>query len=158
MCLSLETGEKSKETEVNEPNCDRLDWDWDWFSFWSEWFRRRNEFSGPSQNNRIVAKQFIITLVTQNIFNWVLKVTRNCIGFALLWFVIGSENSRHSLNQSDTKRFGRRVFPRFWRFACILLWVLIGTPGYFSFFRLSAVITLLWFNNAQSKSSPKERL
>ena len=31
------------------------------------------------------------------------QVVRDCIGFALLRSVIGSENSRHSLDQSDAK-------------------------------------------------------
>ena len=34
-------------------------------------------------------------------FNWVSKVIRDCIDFALLCSVIGAEKSRHSLNQSD---------------------------------------------------------
>ena len=37
------------------------------------------------------------------IFNWVSKVIRDCIGFALLRSVSGLENSRHLLSQSDTK-------------------------------------------------------
>ena len=37
------------------------------------------------------------------IFNLVLKVIRDCIGFALLCSVSGLENSRHLLSQSDTK-------------------------------------------------------
>ena len=43
--------------------------------------------------------------VTRAIFilSGVSKVTRDCIGFALLRFVISSENLRHSLNQSDAK-------------------------------------------------------
>lgn len=40
------------------------------------------------------------------------KVTRDCIGFALLRFVISSENLRHSLNQSDAK-IEPRQFSRF---------------------------------------------
>ena len=37
------------------------------------------------------------------IFNRVSKVIRNCIGFALLSYVIVPENLRYSLNQSDAK-------------------------------------------------------
>ena len=37
------------------------------------------------------------------IFNLVLKVIRDCIGFVLLCSVSGLENSRHLLSQSDTK-------------------------------------------------------
>ena len=36
-------------------------------------------------------------------FSIVSKVIRDCIGFALLRSVIGLENSRHPLNQSDAK-------------------------------------------------------
>lgn len=39
-------------------------------------------------------------------------VSRDCIGFALLRFVISSENLRHSLNQSDAK-LEPRQFSRF---------------------------------------------
>ena len=35
------------------------------------------------------------------IFNWVLKVIQDWIGFALLCCLIGLENSRHPLSQSD---------------------------------------------------------
>ena len=37
------------------------------------------------------------------IFNWVSKVIRDCVGFVSLRCVIGLENSRHPLNQSDAK-------------------------------------------------------
>ena len=41
--------------------------------------------------------------IIRAIFNLVLKVIRDCIGFALMCSVIGLENSRHLLSQSDTK-------------------------------------------------------
>ena len=52
--------------------------------------------------------------VTRAIFilSGVSEVTRDCIDFALLRFVISSENLRHSLNQSDAK-IERRQFSRF---------------------------------------------
>ena len=56
------------------------------------------------------------------LFNWVSKVIRNCFGFALLYSVIGPQNSNHSLNQSGAKlkpvRLApvTRVFPRFRQF------------------------------------------
>ena len=37
------------------------------------------------------------------IVKWLMKVTLDCYGFALIRSVIGPENSRHFLNQSDTK-------------------------------------------------------
>ena len=84
----------------------------------------------------------------REIFNWVSKVIRNCIGFALLRSVIGLENSRHPLNQSDAKlkpiatwslAFSRawdrlRVFTlsSHW-FVVIFIFVLIGCCDYFGF-------------------------
>ena len=80
------------------------------------------------------------------VFNWVLKLILACFGFALLCSVIGLENSRHHLNQSDAKlkplTLVTRVFPRFSRlpvFTCsshissmmMLTFVLIGY--YFGF-------------------------
>ena len=57
------------------------------------------------------------------IFNWVLKVIQDFFGFALLCSVIGSENSCHSINQSDAKKntnldLVARVFSRFAWLAC----------------------------------------
>ena len=51
-------------------------------------------------------------------FSTVSKVIQDCIGFASLRSVIGQDNSRHSLNQSDAKLKTNhdgvaRVFPRF---------------------------------------------
>ena len=40
-------------------------------------------------------------LASRAIFNWVLKVIQDWIGFALLCCLIGLENSRHPLSQSD---------------------------------------------------------
>ena len=80
------------------------------------------------------------------VFNLVLKLILACFGFALLCSVIGLENSRHHLNQSDAKlkplTLVTRVFPRFSRlpvFTCsshissmmMLTFVLIGY--YFGF-------------------------
>ena len=74
------------------------------------------------------------------IFNWVSKVIRDCIGFALLRFntVIGLENSRHPLNQSDAKvkpiATWSLAFSRAWgRFPLKFSFVLIGRCDYFGF-------------------------
>ena len=43
------------------------------------------------------------------------------VGFPFLSFLIGSEKSRHSLNQSDAKlshELVAHVFPRFWQSDC----------------------------------------
>ena len=65
------------------------------------------------------------------------------MSLALLRFVIGPENSRHSLNQSAAKlkptttwlpAFSRALGNLF-----ILSWILIGSSGYFPFF-WSAVV------------------
>ena len=82
------------------------------------------------------------------IFNLVLKVIRDCIGFALLCSVSGLENSRHLLSQSDTKlkpiatwllAFSRAK-GRLHAFTSISHWlpvifsfVLIGSCDYFGF-------------------------
>ena len=59
----------------------------------------------PSISYDVSLKNYLIYFLKQDrvIFNWVSKVIRDCIGFALLCSVIGLENSRHLLNQSDTK-------------------------------------------------------
>ena len=44
-----------------------------------------------------------VNLTVGAIVKWVMKVILDCCGFALLRSVIGPENSRHFLNQSDTK-------------------------------------------------------
>ena len=80
------------------------------------------------------------------IVNWVMKVTLDCCGFALLRSVIGPENSRHFLNQSDTKlkpELVARVFPRFAQSACLyfefslkikgIFLLVIGCYNYFGF-------------------------
>ena len=75
------------------------------------------------------------------IVKWVMKVSLDCCGFALLRSVIGPENSRHFLNQSDTKV--TRVFPRFAQSACLyfefslkikgIFLLVIGCYNYFGF-------------------------
>ena len=56
------------------------------------------------------------------IFNSVSKIIRDCISFALLLFVIGLENSHHSISQSNAKlkpmtNLIAHVFPRFRKLA-----------------------------------------
>ena len=96
--------------------------------------------------NKLKAQLF--NLAVRAISNWVLKVIRDCIGFALLRSVIGLENLRHSLDQSDAKlkpiatwslAFSRawdrlRVFTlsSHW-FVVIFIFVLIGRCDYFGF-------------------------
>ena len=72
------------------------------------------------------------------IFNWVSKVIRDCIGFALLCSVSGLENSRHLLSQSDTKL--KPITTWLHAFTSISHWlplifsfVLIGRCDYFGF-------------------------
>ena len=83
-------------------------------------------------------------------FNRVSKVIRDCIGFALLRSVIGLENLRYSLNQSDSNynqyKLGTRVSPRFKQFGCFnseSSWLLKAFLGLFRF----------GFNDSQSKSA-----
>ena len=61
-------------------------------------------------------------MVLRAIFNRVSTVIRDCFGFASLRSVIGLENSRHPLNQSDAKLKAivvTRFFPRLRAFTCI---------------------------------------
>ena len=90
----------------------------------------------------------LLTVNSLEQFSTVSKVIRDCIGFALLRSVIGQENSRHPLNQSDAKlkamvtwslafsrALGRfRVFTLspYWLLV-MLTFVLIGHCGYFGF-------------------------
>ena len=63
------------------------------------------------QLKQTIFPYFFLSLVTmykyvhpyRAIFNRVLKVIRDCIGFGSLYIVIGLENSRHPLSQSDAK-------------------------------------------------------
>ena len=81
------------------------------------------------------------------IFNWVSKVIRDCIDFALLRSVIGLEISCHFFNQSDAKlkpivpwslAFSRAL-RRLLVFALSSHWLL----GIFPLFWLAVVITLV---------------
>ena len=73
------------------------------------------------------------------VFGWVSKVIPDCIGFALLRSVIGPENSRHSLNQSDAKQRTITTWsPVFSRALGISLGFSASSPFFFCgiFFRL----------------------
>lgn len=65
------------------------------------------------------------------------KVIWDCVGFALLRSMIGSENSRYSLNQSDVKlkpvTTESRAFSRALRSLLVSFLVLIGSLGILSF-------------------------
>ena len=88
-------------------------------------------------------------------FSIVSKVIRDCIDFALLRSVIGLENSRHPLNQSDGElkpiATWSLAFSRAWDrlrvfnlsphwFIVIFIFVLIGHCDYFGF----GFLTLNW--------------
>ena len=152
MCLSLETCEKSKETKVNEPNCDYLDWDWDWFSFWSEWFRRRNEFLGPSQNNKIVAKQFIITLVSQN--NFQLSFESNpelhwpCFTLICDWF-------RKLTPLSQPIRYKTIRSPRFPALLAVCFYFTLSSDWHSGIFFFLPIVRCNYFTLVQQRSIQK---
>ena len=63
---------------------------------------------------------------------------QDCIGFALLSSLIGPENSRHSLNQSDARRS-----PAFSRAFGSLLVFTLSSRSIFFFFWLAVVITIV---------------
>ena len=73
------------------------------------------------------------------------KVIPDCIGFALLRSVIGPENSRHSLNQSDAKQLTMTTWsPVFSRSLGSSLGFSASSPFFFavfSFVCLGEVIT-----------------
>ena len=70
-------------------------------------------------------------------FSIVSKIIRDCIGYALLRFVIGPKHPSHSPNQSNAKLTNHesvaRVFPPF-----------PDSKRYFPFFRLADEITLVF--------------
>ena len=84
---------------------------------------------------------------------WVPKVIRD---FALLWSVIGLENLRHFLNQSDAKltliTTWSPAFSRALGSLVIFLLVLIGSWRYFPFSLLAAGITLVLVSDTPSKN------
>lgn len=74
-------------------------------------------------------------------------VVSNKIALGLLYFPIGPENWRHSLNQSDgnnnQSQLGRPRFPAVSQVCLFLLWALIGFSGCFRSFWLTVIITLV---------------
>ena len=81
------------------------------------------------------------------IFNRVSKVIHDCIGFTSLCSVIGSENSRHLLNQSDAKtktnhNLVTQVFPRLRPATCVYFEFSLA-PSETGIFLLAVVITLV---------------
>ena len=73
------------------------------------------------------------------IFNLVSAVIQDCFGFALRRYVIGSENSRHFLDQSDSKLKPKATRPRkFSRGSLVFTLKLICL-----LFRLAVVFTLV---------------
>ena len=87
-------------------------------------------------------------LPNKDIFNWVSKVFQDCCDFASPHSVIGPENSRHSLNQSDAKlKPNTTCSPAFSRAIGYLVGfeVFIGPYRYFPFIGLAVVITLVLF-------------
>ena len=87
---------------------------------------------------------------------WVPKVIRDCSDFALLCSVIGLENLRHFLNQSDAKltliTTWSPAFSRALGSLVIFLLVLIGSWRYFPFSWLAVGITLVLVSDIPSKS------
>ena len=78
----------------------------------------------------------------------------DCIGFALLCFVIGPENSRHFISQSQR---GYSRFPALRRVGLFLFWVLIGSFRYFPQFWLAGddtMVLVLRYSIMWSHSQP----
>ena len=78
----------------------------------------------------------------------------DCIGFALLCSVIGPENSRHFISQSQR---GYPRFPALQRVGLFLFWVLIGSFRYFPQFWLAGddtMVLVLRYSIMWSHSQP----
>ena len=78
----------------------------------------------------------------------------DCIGFALLCSVIGPENSRHFISQSQR---GYSRFPALRRVGLFLFWVLIGSFRYFPQFWLAGddtMVLVLRYSIMWSHSQP----
>ena len=78
----------------------------------------------------------------------------DCIGFALLCSVIGPENSRHFISQSQ-RGYSRFPAPR--RVGLFLFWVLIGSFRYFPQFWLAGddtMVLVLRYSIMWSHSQP----
>ena len=100
--------------------------------------------------NRFVRKEilsWLSRLSDRAIFNWELKVIRDCISFALRCCVIGPEKSHHPLNQSNAKQTPIEnwspVFPALQAVELFSCWVFIGSQRCFPLFWLAVVITLV---------------
>ena len=63
----------------------------------------------------------VLSKMLRATFNWALKVKWDYNGFAELRFVIGPDNTRHSLNQSDAKLKPRTRFPALLKIFSFLL-------------------------------------
>ena len=89
--------------------------------------------------------------------NWVSKVIRDCIGFALTCSVIGLENSHHLLNQSDANlnqsRLGHSRFPALEATYKYLLWVLLLACDVNLCWDWLLWLLWFWFYDTQSKST-----
>ena len=82
------------------------------------------------------------------------KAILDCIGFALLCSVIGPENSRHFISQSQR---GYSRFPALQRVGLFLFWVLIGSFRYFPQFWLAGddtMVLVLRYSIMWSHSQP----
>ena len=79
---------------------------------------------------------------------------RDCIAFALLCSVIGPQNSRHSLNQSDEKLTPIATWPpAFSRALGGLLLVLLVLQEIFLSSDKLLQLLWFWFSDPQSKSA-----
>ena len=92
------------------------------------------------------------------IFNWVSKVIRDCIGFALLCSVSGLENSRHLLShiryKTKTNRdLVTRVFPRLRPVTCVYFDFSLAPSDIFVCSNWPLWFLWFWFYDTQSKSA-----
>ena len=113
--------------------------------------------------SQLQVREFNVETAIAVVFNWVAKVIRVCLGFALLRFVVGYPNSRHFFNQSEAKWrqswHTRKRFPALgggymyllrisdWLIVLVMSLV-IGQNDYFGF----GITTLSWNQLCTPKS------
>lgn len=124
-----------------------------WGEIWLMNVSDKNFQDGPSVVNY---------LVFQELLNWVSKIIRECIGFALICSMIGLENSAtpslaircitYTYHDSVTRAFPR--FPALLAGCLLLLWVSLALQGVFiSSDWLFLLLSCFWFYDTQSKSA-----
>ena len=121
----------------------------DWF-VWSHNFR--TEYALDLIKNNLPPKGSILNFLVT-----IVRVIRDWIGFAFLYSVIGPENSRRFLNQSDAQLTSIATWsPTFSRVLCDLLVFTLSSHWLALFLTCDWPLKLLWFwfYDTPSKRAP----